>query len=395
MKRFVRHLSEHARRFLLLESAGGIVMIATALVAILLANSTWSEGYKAIIEAPVFAEFYVSNFTKDVLMVFFFFAIGMELKLEMREGALSAKGQKILPLIAAAGGIALPALLYLTITRNHPELQSGWAIPTATDIAFAMCVVRLLGNKVPPAAKIFLLAIAIYDDLAAILIIAFFYSSGLALLPLLAVVGLGAALYALNRAHICHLLPYLAIGIALWFALHAAGIHTTVAGVMVGIAIPMRHRDGTAFLSHVLHLFHPYVAFAILPIFAFTSAGVDLRNIPLDQAFSALPMGIALALFFGKQIGIFGATFAAVKLGIAPLPKQVNWGLVYGVSILAGIGFTMSLFIGKLAFTDPLLSDEVKLGVLAGSLLSTVWGIVYLRLRRKPTAAEAAPPTIT
>jgi NhaA family Na+:H+ antiporter len=392
MKRLLIHVTEHARHFLLLETAGGLVMIASAILAIALANSAWSETYQALIKAPLFAEFYVSNFTKDVLMVIFFFAIGMELKLEMREGALSAKGQKILPLIAAAGGIALPALLYLAITRNHPELQAGWAIPTATDIAFAMCVLRLVGSSVPAAAKIFLLAIAIYDDLAAILIIAIFYSGSLALLPLLAVAGLSAALYGLNRAHICHLVPYLAIGVALWFALHASGIHTTVAGVMVGIAIPMRDREGNPLLSHVLHLFHPYVAFAILPIFAFTSAGVDIRNISLDHAFSALPMGIALALFFGKEIGIFGATFAAVKLGIAPLPKQVNWGLVYGVSILAGIGFTMSLFIGKLAFTDPLLLDEVKLGVLAGSLLSTVWGILYLSTRADPTRLSLDKP---
>ncbi len=387
MKRKFQHLTEYARHFLLLESAGGIVMIATAAIAIALANSLWSESYQAIIQAPLFADFYVSSFTKDVLMVIFFFAIGMELKLEMREGALSEKGQKLLPLIAALGGIVAPALLYLTITRNHPELQSGWAIPTATDIAFAMCVLRLVGGSVPPAAKIFLLAIAIYDDLAAILIIAAFYSSGLALLPLLAVVSLGGILYAMNRASISRALPYLLVGVALWFALHAAGIHTTVAGVMVGVAIPMQDKGNKAVLSHILHHIHPYVAFLILPIFAFTSAGVDLRSIPIDQAFSALPMGIALALFFGKQFGIFAATFAAVKLGISPLPKNVNWPLVYGVSILAGIGFTMSLFVGKLAFTDPLLLDEVKIGVIAGSLLSSLFGILYLRARGKPSAA--------
>ena len=238
MKQVFRHLTEHAHRFFLLESAGGIVMIAFAALAIALANSPLSEGYGALISAPLFADFYVSSFTKDVLMVIFFFAIGMELKLEMREGALSAKGQKILPLIAAIGGIAVPALLYITITRNHPELHAGWAIPTATDIAFAMCVLRLIGPSIPAPAKIFLLAIAIYDDLAAILIIAIFYSSSLALLPLLAVAGLAGALYAMNRTNVTRILPYLLIGIALWFALHAAGIHTTVAGVMVGIAIP-------------------------------------------------------------------------------------------------------------------------------------------------------------
>ncbi len=381
MKQLVRHLTEHARHFLLLESAGGIVMLAFAALAIVLANSPLSDSHTALIHAPLVAEFTLSHFTNDVLMVIFFFAVGMELKLEMCEGALSEKGQKILPLIAALGGIAVPALLYLFITRNQPELHAGWAIPTATDIAFAMCVLRLVGGSVPAPAKIFLLAIAIYDDLAAILIIAIFYSSGLALLPLAAIAILGVALYALNRANVSHLLPYLAIGVALWFALHAAGIHTTVAGVMVGIAIPLRTRSGDALLSHTLHSIHPAVAFLILPLFAFTSAGVDLRTVPIAQALSALPVGIALALFFGKQVGILGATYAAVKLGLSPLPKGVNWPLVYGISILAGIGFTMSLFIGKLAFSDAILLDEVKIGVLAGSLLSTLWGILYLRAR--------------
>ena len=377
----IRRLTLSARRFLALESAAGIVMIVTAGIAIILANSPLSGSYHALINAPLFAYFDVSSFTKDVLMVIFFFAIGMELKLEMHEGALASKGQKILPLIAALGGITVPALLYLTITHKHPELQAGWAIPTATDIAFAMCVLRLVGARVPPAAKVFLLAIAIYDDLAAILIIAFFYSSSAALAPLLAVTGLGALLYAMNRAQISHIILYLGAGAALWFMLHAAGIHTTVAGVMVGVAIPMRNRKRKAVLSHTLHSIHPYVAFAILPLFAFTSAGVDMRGIALSHAISALPAGIALALFFGKQIGIFGATFAAVKLGVSPLPKNVDWGLVYGISILAGIGFTMSLFIGKLAFTDPSLLDAVKLGVLAGSLLSSLCGLLYLRLR--------------
>ncbi len=381
MKHRIRHLTEFARHFFLLEAAGGVVMLAFAALAIALANSPFSQGYQTLIHAPLFGHFHVSSFTKDVLMVIFFFAIGMELKIEMREGALAEKGQKILPLIAALGGIAVPALLYLTITRNQPQLQSGWAIPTATDIAFAMCVLRLIGSAVPTSAKIFLLAIAIYDDLAAIVIIAFFYSSGVALMPLGILAALAALLYGLNRAHVSSLIPYLAIGVALWFTLHAAGIHPTVAGVMTGIAIPMRRRDGTPLLAASLHRLHPFVAFAILPLFAFTSAGVDLRTIPMAQAFSALPVGIALALFFGKQIGILGATWLAVTLRIAALPGGVNWRMVYGVAVLAGIGFTMSLFIGKLAFTDALLLDDVKLGVLAGSLLSTLWGLLYLRLR--------------
>ena len=218
------------------------------------------------------------------------------------------------------------------------------------------------------------------------MIIAFFYSSGVALMPLGVIAALAAALYGLNRAHVSTLTPYLAIGVALWFALNAAGIHPTVAGVLTAIAIPMRGRDGAPLLATFLHRIHPFVAFVVLPIFAFTSAGVDLRNIPVAQAFSALPVGIALALLFGKQIGILGATWLAVSLKVAALPESVTWRMVYGVAILAGIGFTMSLFIGKLAFTDALLLDKVTLGVLAGSLLSTLWGLIYLRMRWVRTA---------
>lgn len=379
MKRIVRHITEHARHFLLLESAGGVVMLAAAALAILLANSPASATYQQLIAAPLFAGMDVSLFTKDVLMVLFFFAVGMELKLEMREGALAEKGQKTLPLIAALGGIMVPALLYLFITRHHPELRSGWAIPTATDIAFAMCVLRLVGGAMPSAAKIFLLAIAIYDDLAAILIIALFYSHGLAPLPLTTVAALAGGLYLLNRAHVCNPLPYLLTGLGLWFALHHAGIHTTVAGVMVGMAIPLRDRGGAPLLSHLLHRLHPAVAFGVLPLFAFTSAGVDMRGLAMADAFSALPLGIALALFLGKPLGICTACFASIALGISRLPTAVSRRMVLGISILAGIGFTMSLFIGNLAFADAILLGKVKIGVIAGSLLSSLAGIFYLR----------------
>ncbi|MFZ4540211.1 MAG: Na+/H+ antiporter NhaA [Rickettsiales bacterium] len=380
--RYFRRLTHATKNFLELESAGGIVMIAAAAFAILLANSPLSQGYHQLITANLFGHVDVELLVKDVLMVIFFFAIGMELKIEMREGALAAKGQKILPLIAAIGGIVVPAMLYLAITHDQPQLHAGWAIPTATDIAFALCVLRLIGPAVPQPAKIFLLAIAIYDDLAAILIIALFYSSGLAIFPLAAVAALGALLYILNRVHISSLIPYLLTGIALWFALHEAGIHPTVAGVMTGIAIPLRKKSGDPLLNNLLHKIHPSVAFLILPIFAFTSAGVDIRGISIAAAFSALPVGITLALFFGKQLGILAATYACVKGRLASLPNGVNWPLVYGIAILAGIGFTMSLFIGKLAFTGAEMQDELKLGVLAGSLLSSLWGLIYLRTRR-------------
>lgn len=381
MKGRIRHLTEFARHFLLLEAAGGVVMLAAAALAILLANSTFSTSYQRLIALPVGGEMTISGFTKDVLMAIFFFTVGMELKAEMREGALSQPGQKLLPLIAALGGIMLPALLYLAITHAHPEYRAGWAIPTATDIAFALCVLRLAGPALPQPAKIFLLAIAIYDDLAAILIVALFYAGGVTLLPMLASAGLCAALALLNHRGVGQLTPYLLLGVLLWFTVHAAGVHPTVAGVLTGMALPMRRRDNTALLAQVLHRLHPYVAFGVLPLFAFTSAGVDLRGLVLANAFSALPMGIALALFLGKQIGIFGATLTCVNLKVAPLPMGVSWGIVYGVAIIAGIGFTMSLFIGKLAFNDRHAIDAVKLGVIAGSLMSSLVGLLYLRIR--------------
>lgn len=370
-----------AREFLATEAAGGVVMITVAALAILLANSALSEGYRALISYPLSEHMTLASFTKDVLMAIFFFAVGMELKCEMREGALSAKGQKILPLIAALGGIVMPALFYLFVTSAHPEFRAGWAIPTATDIAFALCVLRLAGSSLPQPARIFLLAIAIYDDLAAILIVALFYAGGIALTPLLLSAGLIGIMLALNARHVSAVGVYLLLGIALWFTVHASGIHATIAGVLTGVLIPMRSNSHAPLLAPLLHRLHPYVAFGILPIFAFTSAGVDLRQLSLSDMFSALPMGIALALFFGKQLGILGATWLCVRLRLAPLPAGVNWRMVYGVAIIAGIGFTMSLFIGKLAFPSGAALEAVKLGVILGSLLSTLGGLIYLRLR--------------
>lgn len=357
-------------------------MLAATALALLAANSPLSSSYHALISTAVVHGMDVGAVIKDVLMTLFFFTVGLELKREMREGALSAPGQKLLPLIAAAGGILLPALIYLFLTRGDPLLRAGWAIPTATDIAFALCVLRLAGSRVPQAAVMFLLAVAIYDDLAAILIIAFAYSSGIALLPLLSIAAICAVLYLFNRLHVCHYPPYLALGILLWFAVHYAGIHPTVAGVITALAIPMRGHGEQPMLAPLLHRLHPWVAFGVLPLFAFSAAGVDLRGIAFADAFAPLPLGIAAALFLGKQLGIFTATFAAVKLRLAPLPAGMVWGQLYGVAILAGIGFTMSLFLGALAFPAPEMLDSVKVGVLAGSLISAVFGIIFLRVRR-------------
>jgi NhaA family Na+:H+ antiporter len=367
------------RNFLANEAAGGVMMLIAAMLAMGAANSALAPYYTQFITLPLPGGLNLSHLIQDVFMAVFFLFVGLELKNEMLVGSLAARGQKALPLLAAAGGIMVPALIYLFITRNQPELSQGWAIPTATDIAFAVCILRLIGPSIPQSAKMFLLAIAIYDDLAAILIIAFFYSASIALVPLGAAAAIAAALYALNRFTVVNLIPYLLLGAWLWLALSQAGIHPTIAGVVTAIAIPLRGTAGKGPLTRLLHGLHPYVTFGILPLFAFVSAGVNLSFITPAALFETLPLAIILGLFFGKQIGIFFATWASVRLGFAPLPAGVSWRMVYGMAIVAGIGFTMSFFIGQLAFTDDTLQAEVKIGVLAGSLISAIVSFAVLR----------------
>ena len=389
-------LPRFMRDFLATEASSGLVMLIFAALALLAANSPWAEIYKTSVAIPIsfgLDELSVTEplkiWVKDILMVLFFLVIGLELKHEMREGFLREKAQIILPLLAAAGGMALPAVAFLMLTHPHPELHAGWAIPSATDIAFALCVLMLIGKgRIPPAVKVFLLAIAIFDDLGAILIIALFYSGELALQPL-ALAGVGVAVLAwLNIKGVSTLAPYMFIGVFLWFCLYHSGIHTTVAGVIVGMAIPMRcGEDGRRSpLNKAMHLLHPWVSFIVLPIFAFTSAGVSFKGMSFESLLEPLPFGIALGLFFGKQLGIFGMTWIAIKLKLAKLPQGADWLYVYGVAIIAGIGFTMSLFIGMLAFEDTHLQEMVKLGVISGSLLSAVWGafIFTLAIKRNP-----------
>lgn len=378
-------VARRLQEFLHNESAGGMVMIGFAILAMGIANSPLAGWYGEFKELPVLG-FTLDHFVKDVLMVWFFLLVGMELKREMLEGFLATRSQKILPLIAAAGGVVTPALIYVLLNNGVPAHASGWAIPTATDIAFAVCILSLVSKRVPASAKIFLLAIAIYDDLAAILIIAFFYSSGIAWEPMAVAACVSLGLFLLNRLNVGALMPYLLLGVVLWEAIHQAGIHTTIAGVIVGLAIPLRlgGKRSESPLNQFVDWLHPFVAFFILPLFAFVSAGVALGGISPSALLDPLPIGIALGLFVGKQIGIFGTTFAAVKLGFAPRPEGANWLTLYGVSILAGIGFTMSLFVGFLAFTDPMLHNEIKLGVIVGSLLSTLWGAIVLRRALRP-----------
>lgn len=372
------------RRFIEQESSAGIVMIFTTVLALILANGMFYGDYKAFINTSISfglgdlsAVEPLKVWVKDLLMVLFFLLVGLELKREFKEGFLSSSDQVLLPAVAALAGMVVPALIYVAFHINQPELMSGWAVSSATDIAFALAVLLLAGRHAPPSVKIFLLAIAIFDDLGAILIIAFFYTGAINFVALGFVAAGIIALIALNRRAVPLVMPYIIVAIYLWFALYHSGIHTTLAGVLAGLAMPMRagaNKEASP-VNQCIHFLHPWVGFIILPLFAFVSAGVHLRTLSFDMVLQPLPLSIALALFLGKQIGIFLATYATVRLGAARLPEGANWRHIYGVSVLAGIGFTMSLFIGYLAF-DSAQMDAVKLGVLTGSLLSSLFGAV-------------------
>lgn len=373
-------------RFIENESTGGIIMIGFAILAIFVANSQMAAWYQNFISIDITLSFgslviseELKNAVKDILMVLFFLLIGLELKKEICEGFLSSRDQILLPLLCAIGGMAVPALIFLALNYHKSDISHGWAISSATDIAFALALLSLIGKKVAPSVKIFLLAVAIFDDLGAIIIIALFYNTGLHIEPLLLTLCGISALIILNRLLICNILPYILIGIYLWFCLYNAGIHTTLAGVLVGLAVPMRnpYKDNESPLKKFMHFLHPIVSFIVLPIFAFTAAGVSLKNIDMASISNSLTLGIVLGLFFGKQIGIFLTSWLLIKLKIVSMPEGGNLKQLYLVSILAGIGFTMSLFIGMLAFSDPALQDLVKIGVILGSLLAICWGIIF------------------
>lgn len=366
------------RQFFENQAAGGVVMLIAAALAMLFANNSYSTLYQDFIHAPLPADLNVHVAVADMLMPIFFLFVGLELKHEMQHGTLADARQRILPLVGALGGIVVPALLYLFITDSEPLLRAGWAIPTATDIAFAICIVNLVGSRVSPAAKIFLLAIAIYDDLAAIIIIALFYTGALAMVPLAAAFGIIAAMVLLNRYTSAPPLPMMLLGAVLGWLLYQAGIHTTVAGMITGLCIAGPHVKTT------LTRLHPLVVFGILPLFAFVSAGVDLSGVDTSHLLTPLPLGIAAGLFFGKQIGIVGATLLAVACGLASLPSGMTRRALHGVATVAGIGFTMSLFIGQLAFADAALQDALKIGVLGGSAISAVVGYLLLRSLPRP-----------
>jgi len=370
------------RDFLATEAGSGVILIGAATAAMLVANSPLADAYFHTLHIHV-AGLSILHWINDALMALFFLIVGLEIKREMIDGQLSSWPRRVLPGAAATAGVVIPALIYAGINQSGAGLR-GWAIPAATDIAFALGVLALLGSQVPTSLKIFLTAVAIIDDLIAVLIIAIFYTGDLAVGPLLMASGGIALLVLLNRRGVQALTPYLIVGAGIWYGVLLSGIHATLAGVAVAMTIPLRHTPGKpdaaeSPLYRLEHALHPWIAYAVVPLFGFANAGVSLAGFQPDNAVDPVPLGVALGLFAGKQVGIFGTVWLLVRLGWADRPQGAGWRQVYGVALLCGIGFTMSLFIGALAFGDGShLNDEAKLGVLAGSILSAVagWGVL-------------------
>lgn len=374
------------RRFLDGQASSGIVLMASALVALLIANSPLGPGYDQLLHAYV-GPLSLGHWINDGLMAVFFLMVGLEIKREMLDGQLSTWSRRILPGVAAAGGMVVPALIFLAFNRG--PTAAGWAIPAATDIAFALGVIALLGSRVPASLRIFLAALAIIDDLGAVAIIAFFYTSGISLPDLAgAAVAIGV-LVALNRSSVRRLSPYLIIGLVLWVLVLRSGVHATLAGVALALTIPMERTPGTSDadctspLHRLENALHLPVGFVILPIFALANAAVPVLGLPSGALTAPVTLGVALGLLVGKVVGVFGLSMLAVRLGLADMPARAGWPHMLGVALLCGIGFTMSIFIALLAFPgSPLLQAEAKIGVLAGSLLAGVSGYIVLRLVR-------------
>ncbi len=393
--------------FMKLEVAAGIMLMLAAALALAASNSPLSPLYAQFLSIPVsisLGSFEIAKplllWINDGLMAIFFFLVGLEVKREILEGELSSLDKATLPLIAAIGGMAGPAIIYSYINWDSPENINGWAIPAATDIAFALGVLALLGNRVPVSLKVFLLALAIIDDIGAITIIALFYTANLSV-EALGLAGLGfTALIALNRYGVKSITPYVLIGVFIWICVLKSGVHATLAGVLTALVIPIagKTKKSQSPLHYLEHALHPWVAFAVLPLFAFANAGVALSALELADLTSTVPLGIAAGLFFGNQIAIFSLCFLAVRMGVARLPDNVRWVQIYGTGCLAGIGFTMSLFIGTLAFSDPELINQVRLGVLMGSISSALLGYTVLHLTSEPSRSAASltsPPPQT
>jgi len=388
----INYVTSSFKWFFKLEAASGLMLLFAALSALIISNSALSEDYFNFLN--IHFSIGVDNFAldlsiihwiNDALMAIFFFIVTLEIKREFLQGELSRPKQALLPIIGAIGGMLVPALIYVIINLENTNTLKGWAIPSATDIAFSIGVLSLLGSRVPISLKVFLTALAIIDDLGAIIIIAFFYSTELNYFYLL-MIGLSFSILLLfNKFGVKSFLPYIFVGIFLWFFTYQSGVHATISGVLLALTIPHRNKEKDfSLLLKLEHIMSPYVAFGIMPLFAFANAGVSLSNMTFNSILTPIPLGIMCGLFFGKQFGVFLFSYVSVKTNLAEMPNNSNWIKFYGVGILTGIGFTMSLFVGNLAFYDQIQHiDGVKIGVLTGSLLSTLFGYFWLLLSTK------------
>lgn len=379
------------RQFLDNEASGGLVLMAVAALAILTANSPFADEYFSALHIYV-GPLSLQHWINDGLMAVFFLLVGLEIKREMLDGQLSSWSRRLLPGAAAVGGMVAPALIYIAFNLGNPAAMRGWAIPSATDIAFALGVLSLLGPRVPASLKIFLAALAIIDDLGAVIVIALFYTAGLNIAALAGAAVAVGVLFSMNRFGVSRLAPYLLVGAALWVLVLLSGIHATLAGVLLALSIPIRLTPGTPEASPAVsplhrleHALHKPVAFLVVPVFGFANAGVSFAGITPAILAEPLTLGVAAGLVLGKLVGVFGTVAVLVKLRIADLPVAAGWGQTLGVSLLCGIGFTMSLFIGLLAFDDPAMQDHIKIGILAGSLLAGLAGYAILRVSGRRT----------
>ena len=385
----INYISKPFKWFFKLEAASGLVLLFAAIIALIISNSDLSTIYFSTLDKYIFIgidkfglKLSVLHWINDALMAIFFFFVTLEIKREFLQGELSDIKQALLPIIAAVGGMVVPALFYVFVNFGDSETLNGWAIPSATDIAFSLGVLSLLGKRVPLSLKVFLTALAIIDDLGAIVIIALFYSGDLSIKYLSLMLLAFLILLVINKFNVKKFLPYLIVGIFLWDFTHNSGIHATIAGVLLAMTIPHRKKEKDfSLLLKVEHAISPYVAFLIMPLFAFANAGVSLEGLSLNSLLDKVPLGIVLGLFVGKQLGVFVFSYISIKLKVAKMPNNSNWYNFYGVGVLTGIGFTMSLFVGNLAFVENMqYMDGVKIGVLTGSLLSTLFGYFLILL---------------
>ena len=388
----INYITSPFKWFFKLEAASGLLLLISAVIALIVSNSSFSSTYFEILQSYFFIgvnnigiKMSLLHWVNDALMAVFFFFVTLEIKREFLQGELSNPKQALLPIIAAIGGMLVPALIYVYVNFQTGDTLRGWAIPSATDIAFSLGVLSLLGSRVPISLKVFLTALAIIDDLGAIVIIAFFYTGDLSVKYLSLLLLTFICLIFLNKFNVRKYIPYLLLGLILWFFTHESGVHATISGVLLATVIPHRKKEKDfSLLIKIEHGISPYVAFGIMPLFAFANAGVSLEGVNFNSLLSPVPLGILLGLFFGKQIGVLLFSLASIKLKIAQMPNNANWLNFYGVGVLTGIGFTMSLFIGNLAFMENTqYIDGVKIGVLAGSLLSTIFGYFLLLMTSK------------